>query len=135
MPELTWAEIERHARTLAPVEAYGADWQGLAFPAGVRVRIQPLTIGGHAYLGAVTGGCPARRMSLASVIAWNSRLPPGCTVVLEGGCLWLRFLVPKARVTLAYVEELLTFMVREGGQLAPDMPAQIGTDVFEGFAD
>jgi hypothetical protein len=117
----SFPELERHVVRRCRVESHGMGWLGLLWPLpgvdAVRVRFEQLSIAGEAYVGAITGGCPAGRISFGDLLAWNAQLPPGCTVVLHDGCLWLRYLVPVERLTTASVERLVTLVAREGARL------------------
>jgi hypothetical protein len=137
----TFPELERHVINRCRVETHGVGWLGLVWPLPgidpVRVRFEQLSIAGEAYVGAVTGGCPAGRIAFGDLLAWNAQLPPGCTVVLHDGCLWLRYLAPVARLTPASVERLVTLVAREGARLlvAPGpLSLEARTGLFACFA-
>jgi hypothetical protein len=132
----TWRQLEAHARARGRVDAYGPGWLGLLWPRLDRppARIRLEHVPGH--IGAIAGGCPARRESAEAILRWSSRLPPGCTVILSDGCLWLRYFLPLASATPADLERMLAFVAREGARLTnePAIDAAECARLFACFA-
>ncbi len=59
-------------------------------------------------------------MSADAILSWSARLPPGCTVIVSDGLLWLRYFSPLALLTPAGLERLLAFVAREGARLTDE---------------
>jgi hypothetical protein len=140
---LDWSDITRHASQLGTVEDGGDSWLGLRVRLRderiVRMRIEALLLGRVLHLGAVVGGRPANRVALTDVLSWNATLPPGATVILHDGALWLRFLVPLARLSPQSLTRLVAFVAREGARWVVAERSVVENaayaSVFFGFAE
>jgi len=118
---LTWRAIERALRAAASIDGDGDGWLVLHWNgeggAPVAVRVERLDVAGIAHVGVVTGGASVDESNLTRMLARNALFPPGCTVLLHGGQLWLRFLMGVERLELANVLAMVAFVAREGGEL------------------